>query len=444
MATNRFSLPLKIGSIVLIALLLLIPTAMIHSIIDDRNYRQNEAIEEISATWSNQQTITGPYITVPYTYYTRVTEDKKEKIISNRAYIHLMPEQLNIQSELIPEKRHRGIYEVVLYNSVLAINGQFDTSYFKEIDVAADQIHWDKASIQLGISDLRGLEKQVAIQFNGKQYAFNPGLESHEVADNGISSRIELSSSEEQTLAFQLQLDLKGSQRMYFNPVGKVTDITMQAPWNNPKFDGAFITDSNTVTESGFEAHWNILHLNRSFPQLWVNEKHHVDESAFGVDLKLPVDAYLKTYRAIEYAILFIALTFMTFFFMEVLNKVSIHPFSYILVGLALVLFFTLLLSISEHIGFNLAYVLAALATLLLVSLYIKAIVRSNKMALQVAGLLLLLYAFIYVLIQLQDYALLVGSIGLFVILATVMYLSRSINWSESTSKSISSHENNA
>lgn len=437
MKNKRFSLPLKMGSIILIALLLLIPTAMIHSIIDDRMTRQNEAMEEVSSSWSFEQTITGPFLTIPYTYYTQVEEDKVKKTVANRGHIQLLPEALNVESELFPERRHRGIYEVVLYNSKLHIKGNFNTTYFTELEINPNDIHWDKASLQLGISDLRGLEKQVLIEFNGQKYDFNPGLESTQVVDTGLTSRVPLTGAANETLPFALELELKGSQGLHFNPVGKITDVNMQAPWNNPKFSGAFITDANQVTEQGFTANWNVLHLNRTYPQLWVNQSHDIANSTFGVDLKLPVDAYLKSYRAVEYAILFIALTFMAFFFMEVLNKVNIHPFSYILVGLALVLFFTLLLSISEHIGFNKAYILAALATILLVTLYLKAIVRSAKMALQVGGLLVVLYAFIYVLIQLQDFALLVGSIGLFVILATVMYLSRSINWSESYNENL-------
>jgi len=228
---------------------------------------------------------------------------------------------------------------------------------------------------------------------------------------------------------FTLSLDLKGSQLLYFTPVGKVTDIALTSEWSNPSFNGAFLPDSREVNEKGFVAKWNVLHLNRNFPQSWTNNRHTIYNSSFGIDLLLPVDNYQKSYRSVRYAILFIGLTFLIFFFIEVLHKVFIHPIQYILVGVALIVFYTLLLSISEHLHYNFAFIISAIATLLLIAGYVRAILRSGSFTMLISGILTVLYTFIFVIIQLQDYALLIGSVGLFIIVGLVMYFSRKIDW---------------
>jgi len=229
--------------------------------------------------------------------------------------------------------------------------------------------------------------------------------------------------------SFSFNLNLKGSQFLYFTPVGKTTNIQLTSKWPNPSFNGAFLPDTRTTDDTGFAAQWQVLHLNRNYPQTWIGSKHSLTESAFGVDLLLPVDNYQKSYRSIRYAILFIGFTFLVFFFIEVLNKVFIHPIQYILVGIALVVFYTLLLSTSEYLTFNSAFILSAIATLLLIAGYVKAILRSNQITFLISGILTILYSFIFVIIQLQDYALLIGSIGIFIILGLVMYFSRKIDW---------------
>ena len=216
---------------------------------------------------------------------------------------------------------------------------------------------------------------------------------------------------------------------LYFTPVGKVTDVAVSSSWKNPSFNGAFLPDNRKISASGFTANWNILHLNRNFPQSWIGTNYNLENASFGIDLILPVDNYQKSYRSIRYAILFIGFTFLVFFFIEILNKIFIHPIQYILVGIALIIFYTLLLSISEHLAFNISFILAASASLLLIGGYVKAILKSNQLTYLIIGILFILYSFIFVIIQLQDFALLIGSIGIFIILGLVMYFSRKIDW---------------
>ncbi|MEZ5071262.1 MAG: cell envelope integrity protein CreD [Bacteroidales bacterium] len=195
--------------------------------------------------------------------------------------------------------------------------------------------------------------------------------------------------------------------------------------------DGAFLpVPSETETgEEGFTAHWKVNYLNRSYPQHWFDKSQDLEESAFGVHFLIPVDHYQKTERSIKYALMFIALSFLIFFLTELLAGTRMHPIQYLLVGMALVVFYTLLISLSEHIGFGLAYLASALSTVLLVGLYIGSTSGRKKQGLMTAGLLAVLYAFLYTTLQMQDFALLLGSLGIFLVLAIIMYVSRKVNW---------------
>jgi len=426
--TNLF---LKISLIVVIALLLFIPTSMIKDLIRERENTQRNAIQEVSSKWGEVQTVSGPYVSVPY--YKNVkqysTKDSAYKLIKVKEYIHFLPTLLNVNGEIFPERRYRGIYEIVVYNSKLNISGEYNDIDFLDLDIPLEDIQFEKAFITVGISDLRGIEKQVELNWNQDKSSFNPGTITHDILESGINAPIRIAKNDSSNYKFSLDFDLKGSQMLYFIPVGEVTDVNIASSWANPSFNGAFLPDTRTVSDSGFTANWNILHLNRNFPQQWIGSLQRIDYSAFGIDLLLPVDSYLKSMRSIKYAILFIGFTFLVFFFVEVLNKVFIHPVQYVLVGIALVVFYTLLLSISEHLTYNLAFLVSAVATLLLIIGYVKAILKSNMLTFLIGGILSVLYTFIFVIIQLQDYALLIGSIGIFIILSLVMYFSRKIDW---------------
>jgi len=421
----------KIGTIVVIALLLLIPTSMIKILIHEREAIQREAIREVSSKWAEEQTISGPFISIPYYRYVKEisAKDSTEQIVQIKDYIHILPSELKISGNLNPEKRQRGIYEIVVYNSKLEIDGTFNNLDIKALEIEPENILFDKAEFVIGINDLRGIEKEVNLSWNNDKISFNPGVSSNDIVSSGINALININPNDSSSYNFNLSLDLKGSQLLYFTPVGKVTDIDLASDWANPSFNGAFLPDTREVTTKGFTANWNILHLNRNYPQIWTSNRYSISESSFGIDLLLPVDNYQKTYRSIRYAILFITFTFLVFFFIEVFKKVFIHPIQYILVGVSLIVFFTLLLSISEHLNYNFSFIISAIATLALIAGYVRAILSSTKLALLISGILTVLYAFIFVIIQLQDYALLIGSIGIFVILGLVMYFSRKIDW---------------
>lgn len=430
---NKFtnSVFFKLAVITTIALLLLVPTSMIKDLIREREFTQSRAIQEVSSKWAESQTLSGPILTIPYYKYVKQysAKDSTDVYVQVKENAHFLPTDLDIDGQISPEKRYRGIYEIVVYNSKLDFSGAFDNVSFKDFDVPQADILYDKAYLSIGVSDLRGIEQQIHLQWNDSVSSFNPGTVNNDVIKTGINSRILINNDNQTAYNFSFSLDLKGSQRLYFVPVGKVTNIQLNSAWNNPSFNGAFLPDRREVNEGGFSSCWNVLHLNRNYPQAWVGNAHRISSSAFGVDLLLPVDNYQKSTRSIKYAILFIALTFMVFFFVEILNGVFIHPVQYILVGLALIIFYTLLLSFSEHMKYNIAFIVAALSTLLLIGGYVKAILKSNSLTALITSILLILYAFIFVIIQMQDYALLIGSIGLFIVLGLVMYFSRKIDW---------------
>jgi inner membrane protein len=421
----------KVGIIFFLILILMIPTSMVESLIHEREGVQTKAINEVSSKWGNGQTISGPFISIPFDKYIKRfnKKDSINEIIKLKEWAHFLPEELKIQGNIIPEKRYRGIYEVVVYESKLKIQGNFDNIDFKKLDIDKKDVHFGKATINIGINDLKGIEKQVTINWNNKDFSFNSGTSTKHIISSGINAVVPIRKDSITNYIFTTEIDLKGSQYLYFTPVGKTTDININSNWNTPSFTGMYLPDERTVSSTGFNSKWNILHLNRNYPQEWIGNDYGIDSSSFGTDLLLPVDNYKKSYRVARYAILFLVLTFITFFFVEIMSKVFIHPIQYLLVGIAIIVFYTLLLSISEHIKFNLAYIIASILTISLVSLYTISILKSKQIGLLIFGILLIMYSFIFTIIQLEDYALLIGSLGMFTILCIVMYYSRKIDW---------------
>lgn len=427
------SISIRLITMAVLILLLLIPVSMVENLIREREGRQREAISEVSSKWGEEQTITGLVLTVPYKANVRVYEEKTAtyKLVESREYAHFLPEELTISGDISPEVRYRGIYEVIVYNSKINLSGQFNAPDFKEWKINAEDIVWEDAYISLGLSDLRSIQENISITWNEKHYSFNPGVESSDVIQNGISSRIPLTGgdSAKTKTQFSLNLNFNGSSSLNFIPLGKLTKVSINSKWTNPSFTGAFLPDTREINSEGFSANWKVLHLNRPYPQSFRGSVEGVRESSFGVNLIVPVDEYQKSMRSAKYAVMFITLTFLVFFFVQILNGVRIHPIQYIIVGLALCVFYTLLIALSEHISFNFSYLISSISIISMITLYARSIFNHKKLVVLICLILTILYLFIYSIIQMEDYALLMGSIGLFIVLATIMYLSRKINW---------------
>ncbi|MCY7359110.1 MAG: cell envelope integrity protein CreD [Rudanella sp.] len=435
----RTSTMLKICVIGFLVLLLLIPTSMLQSLINEREQTRDMAVREVSEKWGNVQTIAGPVLSVPVR---SVSKDDKGKETVSVYYANFLPDKLDIDGSVRPEQRHRGIYNVMLYNTRLKLKGRFPKPDIEKLTIGirnagVDQPQWDKAFLSLGITDMKGIKDSIRFQVNGATLPVNPGIPTGELFAVGVSIPLSLSAG---SFSFDCDLNVNGSTELAFVPLGKETNVSLTSPWATPSFTGAFLPDGHTVTDKGFRASWKVLQYNRNFPQQGIgsffdapvegkNQVNTMDATAFGVKLLLPVDEYQKTTRSAKYAVMFIIITFSVFFFVEILNRKRIHPIQYLLVGFAVCLFYLLLLAISEHLSFDLAYLIGAIVVLVLVTFYVRYVFQNTRLTVLFSGVLALLYGFFYSLLQLEDYSLLLGTLGLVLILGIVMYLTRNVNW---------------
>lgn len=426
----------------MLILFLLVPTFFVHDLVNERLNRQQEVAAEVKRGWATEQTLYGPYLYLPYTVV------EKDKIVEKNLFI--LPENLTVNGDIIPEVRHRSIYNVLLYKSTLSTKGNFNIKL--PANVAAENVQFNKAALCYSLTDLKGVEEKLNINFNNSTYNLLPGLpfkETETVEHNtspttstttstypvsanviGLSSNINLSASDlSKEIPFACTVKVKGSEQLHFIPLSANSSYSLQSSWANPKFDGSDLPSINQISNNGFSAKWNFTPINLPYTTTLTDFGFNKSQYAFGVSMLQPTDHYAKTMRSVKYAILFIGLTFALFFIIELLQKKPMHPVQYVLIGFALVIFFTLLLSISEFLHFDWAYIISAVATILLITLYANSHFKNAKTA-SIFGLFLsFLYAFIFVLIRLEDAALLIGSIGLFIILAVIMYVSRKINW---------------
>ena len=423
---------LALGGLVI---LLLIPLGMVRSLISEREGRRAQAAGEVAATWGKSQLLGGPVLTVPYRQHATDDKGKEQVWIS---YARFLPARLKVDGRVIPERRNRGIFEAVVYRADLRWTGAFRRPSFAGWAIAPQDILWNSAYLSVGVPDLRGIRSSVGIDWEGRTLQFQPGGGEEGLWSSGLRVPVPGLEAGKETdfFGFAFDLGINGSKALQFLPLGQQTMVDLHSTWPSPSFSGAFLPESRKVTGMGFDARWNLSWFGRSYPQRWLREEAEklapqaaLEGSAFGVELFLPVDAYQKTERSVKYGVLFLVLTFLTFFLYEVFSAVSLHPLQYFLVGSALCLFYLLLLSISEHVPFGISYLAAASATVLLIGGYSVAVLRGRLRALLMTLVLGVLYGYLFVLLQLEDYALLMGSLGLFAILALVMFLTRRIDW---------------
>ncbi len=415
----------KLGLIVILGLLLLIPLSMIKSVIREREATEKEVDIQMMEQWGGPQTITGPILSIPVYYYTYDIEDKR---IITKTWLHVMPENLNVKTTIDPEIRYRGIYKKVVFQSKISLSGNFGA--IEEISGDIAKIDWENAVVTIGISDNRGITGNTLFSWDKNEYEPQGGVVTNDILLSGISVKIPIS-QRLSSHTFNISLNLRGSKGVYINPIGKNTNVEIKSFWSDPSFTGSFLPTTRNITKDGFFATWQMTHLNRNFPQQWLGKKHNIDTYQIGVDLFVPVNHYQKSLRSAKYGLLIITLTILVFIFLELVKKKKIHLLQYILVGLALVLFFSVLTALSEHIGFNLAYLVASLAIIIMVSSYSFAFLKDRKQALLIFSLLTIIYGFLFIILNLNDYAFLAGNIGLFIVLAIIMRVSGKINLEE-------------
>ncbi len=424
----RNSISLKLILIAILVLLLLIPMSMVRSIINERQMLRTATETEVSDKWARQQILTGPILTIPLLYERKSEENETETYIRQ---LHILPDHLNINGEVSPNVRSRGIYDITVYSSEISMEGSFFLKDYQLENEELREIQWQKAFLTLGLSDLRGIRESIPFTWNRSTLPIEPGSRIQELIPSGITFPVALNPESNDEYDFTINLMINGSESLSFTPLGLETDVNLSSSWPDPSFTGSFIPDNHEINNDGFKASWNVLQLNRNYPQQWIGNTYasEMNASSFGVRLFSTLDDYQKSIRSAKYAVMTLALTFLIFFLTEVLNKRRIHPFQYALVGLALCLFYILLVSLSEHINFNLAYLVSALSIIAVITFYAYHVFRSRRITTLLAFLLAGIYGFVFVTLQLTDYALLIGSTGLLAILAITMFYTRNINW---------------
>lgn len=418
-------------------LVLLIPLEFVKSLINERAYRQEEVVREINEKWGNEVLLSGPILKIPYkvifeekifneksnSYYTKTKESIKNA--------YFFPDKLNIISQVDTKPLNRSIYESVVYSAAIEVKGNFPIIDFSDTDIADENILWEKATVILKTSNLKGIKTTPVVNLASEALSMTPQYSTdylNTIQSNYIANAKEIFAA---PLSFSFDLKINGSESLKFLPIGKETDATMKSNWHSPSFDGNFLPEDTNkeISKDGFTANWRILQINRQFEQSFFGHLPDLSASAFGTKLIIPVDEYQKSERTAKYGFMVIGLTLLVFLLIQLVSKIYIHPFQYVMIGLALVMFYTLLISISEHSNFFKAYAIAAVSVLALITVYSRAILKGFKFPLLICASLASLYGFIYVIIQLENYALLVGSIGLFLILAIIMFASRRIDW---------------
>jgi inner membrane protein len=423
-----------IGKMLMIGVLLLvflIPLQMIRSLIEERNATRMEAEGEIIRSWGGEQILAGPVVVVPYLYRIEDEEGQVEELV-DRAFF--LPEALVVSGSVDTEKRSRGIYEVTVYTTDLEVSGSFPALDFRDWRIAEKDILWEDASLVVELPDMRGLQQRVTLQWDAHRLPFTASQGELGLFGGEISAALPVGAGDafRPGHSFSFGLHLQGGRSLSFLPLGEENRVHLVSTWTSPNFNGAFLPAERSYGEKGFEADWYVLSLGRGYSQSWlqgeVNEPVLLG-SAFGVELMIPVDTYLKTLRSVKYGILFVLLPFLTFFLFETASGRRIHPFQYLLVGLAVCLFYLLLVSVSEHLSFDWTYLVSSLATVALITFYSAAVLSAWRRAWVLALVLGAGYVFLYAALKSEDYALLIGSLGLFVILSAVMVLTRKLDW---------------
>jgi inner membrane protein len=422
----------------LLTLFLMVPMTMVDSMVRERSSRRDEAVQEVGESWGGRQTISGPVLIVPYTQ-SWTDERGRAQSVSGQAYF--LPSEVRADAVVNTQPRSRGIFDVVVYTTTLKVEGTFMRPDLDWLRPVPTDVRWADAIVTVGVSDPKALTRRAALSMpttSGTGAPFVGGMVDVGLFAAGVRAPARGLESIQSGAAvpFAFTLELRGTRDLRFLPAAEETTVKVSSAWPHASFVGARLPEPRTTGAAGFTAEWHVPDFGRPFPSRWIGDDTNrqklaalAEVSTFGVNLSQPVDIYQQSERAVKYALLFIVLTFLVFFLWELFRFALLHPMQYVFVGFALCVFYLLLLSLSEHIGFDVAYGASAGVTTILISGYAGAVLNGWRQGSSVATALLVLYGFLYLLLRLEDYALLAGSIGLFLVLAGVMYLTRRMNW---------------
>jgi inner membrane protein len=388
--------------------------------------------------------VIGPVLGIPYQYRFKALKEvpgpdgrleRREVEETATATAYFLPDLLNTSGDVQTQRLHRGIYEAVVYRAQLKLSGRFAVPDFATLKVDMKDVQWKDAFVTIAMNDLRGTREGIVLDWGGTKRPLLPGSQVPGYT-TGATASLGSDKPIDAPVDFSIPLDFNGSDGIFFAPFGVQNEITLKSNWPDPAFRGAFLPADRSVRADGFDAKWRVSYYGRDYPQQWTsragNERFNtqsVFNSRFGAQFLSILDAYRYVERSIKYGVLFLVLVFTTFFLFEATARQKIHPFQYLMVGAALCLFYLLLLSISEFVGFSWAYLAAAVASTALITWYCRFFLGGGVRTLMIGAGLAGVYLFLYITLRQQDYALLMGSIALFVVLAVVMYVTRKIDW---------------
>lgn len=430
----------KIGVIAALMLVLMIPLAMIEGVIGERSAYRYQAKESIAASWTGPQKVQGPIVVVPYLeHHQRKVWNEKTRDYDLESYteansVFLLPDELQVTGEVTTEERSRGIYALPVYSAELEVRGIFSNQ--AALDVAKSArvpLEWQQPYLAVVITDIRGVVTQPRLDWRGAAIEFLSGS-SIAAQSSGMHAPLgKLEIGEPVRYPFALTISLHGMETLELSPVGKSTEVRLHADWAHPSFVGRYLPSERTITETDFSAKWLVSSFSSDMQHvvesLMKGDPSSFSANTFGVSLVNPVDIYQQTERSVKYAVLFLLLTFTAFFLFEVMKGLRLHPMHYLLVGMALTAFYLLLVSLSEHVRFEVAYLTAAVACVGLIGVYISAVLKSATRALAFSGTMLLLYGMLFTILRSEDNALLMGSLLIFGVLAVVMLVTRRLDW---------------
>ena len=423
---------MKILLIGFLVLLLQIPIYQIRGVIEEREQTREEAVQEVTEKWGRSQSLIGPSIIVPYINRSYQSSNSRQRQFEpNIEYATFLPEELKISGRLDSQLLYRGIYEIPVYKTFINMTGRFYRPDFSEWTVVPNDVLWGRAYLSMRVTDAWAMTKSPKLLWNNRQLDFLPSAGEFGNNPEGVHVKL-VDDLNEDSFDFSFSLELNGSVGAFFVPFGRDTEVQIDSDWNSPSFQGTWLPKNRTVNSNGFKATWSVPFLSRNYAQKWLTSpgmEQEIAESKFGVEMISPVDHYRMSQRSVKYQILFLVLTFATLWLFEVLAKIRVHPVQYLLIGVGMCLFYLLELSLAEHFGFIRSYMIASAAIIILVTSYSAAVLKTSKRAIIVGLVVTLLYIYLYVLLMIEDYALLAGSIGLFITLAAIMFLTRKVDW---------------
>ncbi len=454
----------KLGCTLFLVLLLLIPLNWVNEIIHERNQRKESVEMEISSKWGANQVLSGPILGVPYTVERTIKEvdagnQTKSKQIFETDYIFLMAKNTAISTNVVPKELKRGIYKSIVYSSISDITGEFGDFIFPNTNVKPENLSWERAKIFVGVSDLKGITTKPTLLWEDKEVLFTPNAGDVNIFERVLEAPVDLS-TESAGGVFKIRIGLRGSNSFRIFPTADETKIKVKGAWTSPSFSGGYLPEERQIEANNFKAFWQVPSYSRLFPAQWSGKDHRMydiakpadgkmststsvreitktpnalvisdDDDMIQIDFLETLNNYNKMNRVSKYGILVILLTFTALFFMELIKNKKVHIIHYILIGCAMVLFYTLLLALSEQIGFDWSYLISATTTIALVSFFLFWVTKDIRISYLFSAILVVFYLFIYCLMLLEDYALIVGTTGVFIVLTILMRWSTKVNW---------------